>query len=123
MTAALFFLLAFAALLAFALSSRRRPGAVIYSDTDRRRRGETLVSHRYGLAGRPDYLIRTAAGVTPVEVKSRACGPAGPYPGEKAQALHFDDVFYPFPRPRPAISISVIGAIDAFTPENGGTVL
>ena len=45
------------------------------------------------------------------------------YPGEKAQALHFDDVFYPFPRPRPAISISVIGAIDAFTPENGGTVL
>jgi ectoine hydroxylase-related dioxygenase (phytanoyl-CoA dioxygenase family) len=45
------------------------------------------------------------------------------YPGEKAQALHFDDGFYPFPRPRPAISITVIGAIDAFTPENGGTVL
>ena len=45
------------------------------------------------------------------------------YPGEQAQAVHFDDVFYPFPRPRRAISISVIGAIDAFTPENGGTVL
>jgi len=45
------------------------------------------------------------------------------YPGEKAQALHFDDSFYPFPRPRRAISISVIGAIDAFTPQNGGTVL
>jgi ectoine hydroxylase-related dioxygenase (phytanoyl-CoA dioxygenase family) len=45
------------------------------------------------------------------------------YPGEKAQALHFDDGFYPFPRPRRAISISVIGAIEAFTPENGGTVL
>src|SRR5215471_5667617 len=45
------------------------------------------------------------------------------YPGETAQAVHFDDSFYPFPRPRPAISISVIGAIDAFTPENGGTVL
>ena len=45
------------------------------------------------------------------------------HPGEKAQALHFDDGFYPFPRPRRAISISVIGAIDAFTPENGGTVL
>jgi ectoine hydroxylase-related dioxygenase (phytanoyl-CoA dioxygenase family) len=44
------------------------------------------------------------------------------YPGETAQALHFDDGFYPFPRPRPAISVSVIGAIDAFTPENGGTV-
>jgi ectoine hydroxylase-related dioxygenase (phytanoyl-CoA dioxygenase family) len=45
------------------------------------------------------------------------------YPGEEAQALHFDDSFYPFLRPRRAISISVIGAIDAFMPENGGTVL
>jgi hypothetical protein len=39
------------------------------------------------------------------------------YPGETGQALHFDDGFYPFPRPRPAISVRVI------TPENGGTVL
>jgi ectoine hydroxylase-related dioxygenase (phytanoyl-CoA dioxygenase family) len=45
------------------------------------------------------------------------------YPGEKAQRLHTDDSFYPFPRPRPSISISTIGAIDAFTPENGGTVM
>ena len=45
------------------------------------------------------------------------------YPGEKAQALHFDDGFYPFPRPRPAFSISVIGAIDPFTSQNGGTVM
>jgi ectoine hydroxylase-related dioxygenase (phytanoyl-CoA dioxygenase family) len=44
-------------------------------------------------------------------------------PGEGAQDLHFDDSFYPMPRPRPAISISTIGAIDAFTPENGGTVM
>jgi ectoine hydroxylase-related dioxygenase (phytanoyl-CoA dioxygenase family) len=45
------------------------------------------------------------------------------YPGEKRQGLHFDDSFYPFPRPRPSISISTIGAIDAFTPQNGGTVM
>jgi ectoine hydroxylase-related dioxygenase (phytanoyl-CoA dioxygenase family) len=45
------------------------------------------------------------------------------YPGEQAQNLHFDDGFYPFPRPRPAFSISTIGAIDAFTPQNGGTVM
>jgi ectoine hydroxylase-related dioxygenase (phytanoyl-CoA dioxygenase family) len=45
------------------------------------------------------------------------------YPGEKAQSIHYDDSFYPFPRPRPAISISTIGAIDAFTPQNGGTVM
>jgi len=45
------------------------------------------------------------------------------YPGEKAQRLHTDDSFYPFPRPRPSISISTIGAIDAFTSQNGGTVM
>jgi ectoine hydroxylase-related dioxygenase (phytanoyl-CoA dioxygenase family) len=45
------------------------------------------------------------------------------HPGEKQQSLHWDDSFYPFPRPRPAISISTIGAVDAFTPENGGTVM
>jgi ectoine hydroxylase-related dioxygenase (phytanoyl-CoA dioxygenase family) len=43
------------------------------------------------------------------------------YPGEAPQALHTDDAFYQVPRPRPAIGISVIGAIDAFTAENGGT--
>ena len=45
------------------------------------------------------------------------------YPGEAAQSLHFDDGFYNVPRPRPPIGISVIGAIDAFTAENGGTVM
>ena len=43
------------------------------------------------------------------------------YPGEAAQPLHFDDAFYPVPRPRPSISISTIVAVDAFTAENGGT--
>ena len=45
------------------------------------------------------------------------------HPGEAAQAVHWDDSFYPFARPRPAISMSTIGAIDAFTAENGGTVM
>jgi ectoine hydroxylase-related dioxygenase (phytanoyl-CoA dioxygenase family) len=45
------------------------------------------------------------------------------HPGEQAQSIHFDDSFYPFPRPRAAISMSTIGAIDAFTPQNGGTVM
>jgi ectoine hydroxylase-related dioxygenase (phytanoyl-CoA dioxygenase family) len=44
-------------------------------------------------------------------------------PGETAQNLHTDDGFYLVPRPRPAIGVSVIGAIDAFTAENGGTVM
>ena len=45
------------------------------------------------------------------------------FPGEQAQSLHHDDGFYPFPWPRPAFSISTIGAIDAFTRQNGGTVM
>jgi ectoine hydroxylase-related dioxygenase (phytanoyl-CoA dioxygenase family) len=43
------------------------------------------------------------------------------YPGEAAQPMHFDDSFYPLPRPRPAISLSLICAVDAFTGTNGAT--
>jgi len=43
------------------------------------------------------------------------------YPGESAQGVHIDDGFYRQPRPRPACSISLIAAVDAFTAENGGT--
>jgi ectoine hydroxylase-related dioxygenase (phytanoyl-CoA dioxygenase family) len=43
------------------------------------------------------------------------------HPGEAAQAVHYDDSFYPFPRPRPAVSLATIFAIDPFTAENGAT--
>jgi ectoine hydroxylase-related dioxygenase (phytanoyl-CoA dioxygenase family) len=42
-------------------------------------------------------------------------------PGEAAQPLHYDDVFYPIARPRASISFSTIVAIDAFSADNGGT--
>jgi len=42
-------------------------------------------------------------------------------PGETPQAWHSDDAFYAVPRPRPAISIATIWAVDAFTVENGAT--
>lgn len=42
-------------------------------------------------------------------------------PGETPQPVHFDDTFYPIPRPRPSISFSTIVAVDAFTADNGGT--
>mgnify|MGYP003979142415 CR=1 FL=1 len=45
------------------------------------------------------------------------------HPGESPQAVHFDDSFYPVPRPRPPIGMSVIWAIDDFTLENGATQL
>ena len=45
------------------------------------------------------------------------------HPGETVQPLHYDDGFYTIPRPRPAISVSTIVAVDAFTAANGGTEL
>jgi ectoine hydroxylase-related dioxygenase (phytanoyl-CoA dioxygenase family) len=43
------------------------------------------------------------------------------HPGETVQPLHYDDGFYTIPRPRPAVSVSTIVAVDAFTSANGGT--
>ena len=43
------------------------------------------------------------------------------HPGETPQALHFDDSFYPVPRPRPAYAVSTFWAIDPFTADNGAT--
>jgi ectoine hydroxylase-related dioxygenase (phytanoyl-CoA dioxygenase family) len=42
-------------------------------------------------------------------------------PGETAQDVHFDDSFYKVPRPRPALGVSAIWAIDDFTAANGAT--
>jgi ectoine hydroxylase-related dioxygenase (phytanoyl-CoA dioxygenase family) len=42
-------------------------------------------------------------------------------PGETAQGMHSDDGFYRIPRPRPAISYTLIAAVDAFTQANGCT--
>jgi phytanoyl-CoA dioxygenase PhyH len=44
-------------------------------------------------------------------------------PGEAEQPLHFDDAFYPWPRPRRALGAATIWAIDPFTAENGATVV
>lgn len=42
-------------------------------------------------------------------------------PGETAQALHRDDQIYPLRQPGMQLQISVMWALDDFTPENGGT--
>jgi ectoine hydroxylase-related dioxygenase (phytanoyl-CoA dioxygenase family) len=44
-------------------------------------------------------------------------------PGESAQDFHWDDIFYKVPRPRPAISLSTLWAIDDFTEDNGATLV
>ena len=45
------------------------------------------------------------------------------HPGETPQPVHYDDTFYSIARPRPAISVSTIWALDDFTREGGGTEL
>jgi len=83
-----FAVLALAASLYFRAAERRR-GTVVYTDTDARLPGATLVSRRYGLIGRPDYVIRTKDVVCPVEFTSRSSGRRGPYPGDMAQLFSY----------------------------------
>lgn len=45
------------------------------------------------------------------------------HPNEAAQPLHYDDGFYPWPRPRRALGAATIIAVDDFTEDNGATVL
>lgn len=42
-------------------------------------------------------------------------------PGEQAQLSHTDDSFYPIPRPRAALGMATIWAVDDFTAANGAT--
>lgn len=44
-------------------------------------------------------------------------------PGEEAQPLHYDDGFYPVPRPRPPFGAATVIALDDFTADNGATVV
>lgn len=68
------------------LTSGIPEGRVVYQDTDRRRSVERpLVSHRYGLTGKPDYLVEQSNALIPVEVKSRGCPPYGPHASDAAQ--------------------------------------
>jgi ectoine hydroxylase-related dioxygenase (phytanoyl-CoA dioxygenase family) len=42
-------------------------------------------------------------------------------PGETPQPIHYDDAFFRVPRPRPAISVSTIWAVDDFIADSGAT--
>lgn len=64
-------------------------GRVVYSDTGAEQAvSEPLLSRRYALVGKPDYLVETRVGgrrtMIPVEVKSRRAPPAPP-PGHLLQ--------------------------------------
>jgi CRISPR-associated exonuclease Cas4 len=84
------------ALLAWAQASRRitrsgvPEGPLLFQDADRRRAlYRPLVSSRYGLTGKPDYLVETNEGMVPVEVKSHDSLRSGPYPSDIAQVTAY----------------------------------
>src|SRR5947209_1308098 len=67
--------------LALALSARYSKlhgirGEVVYSDTGAGHQpAKALYAPRYGLTGKPDYLLRTRQGLVPVEVKPERTDP------------------------------------------------
>ena len=87
----------------------------IYSVLNKTRVCDRLVDHPRVLAVldrllKPNYLL------SQLQVINIA-------PGEDRQLLHFDDGMYPIPRPRPPLGASTIWAVDAFTDDNGATVV
>ncbi len=65
-------------------------GEIVYEDTSGAD-SEVLFSARYGLSGKPDYLLQQDGGLVPVEVKSSAAPRAGkPYSSHLMQlAVYF----------------------------------
>lgn len=58
----------------------------------------------------PNYLLSQAVAINIL-------------PGESAQLVHHDDAFYIVQRPRKALSVAAMWALDEFTAENGGTMV
>jgi len=87
----------------------------IYGLPEKIRAADAFIVHPLILAHldrllRPNYLLSQAQAINIMD-------------GSPAQPLHTDDAFYPFPPPRPALSVATIFAIDDFTEENGATVV
>lgn len=62
---------------------------VVYSDAGAGGRAtDSLFSRRYGLVGKPDYLLEADGGLIPVEVKPTRRA-AEPYPGDILQLLAY----------------------------------
>jgi CRISPR-associated exonuclease Cas4 len=65
-----------------------RTGEIV---TERGERQEkALTSRRYNLTGRPDYLVKTAEGIVPIEAKSAKCPTNGrPYDSHVMQLIAY----------------------------------
>lgn len=60
-------------------------GTTIYEDVQERR-GELLISHRYGLKGHPDFLFEQNGQIIPVEAKTGRT-PTHPFPNHVMQLI------------------------------------
>jgi CRISPR-associated exonuclease Cas4 len=83
------FLVAAVGLIAAAIALRRRTGLpwrrIAYDDTTRWRQAEQpLIARRFGLVGKPDYLLEARGQLVPVEVKPNRTAPE-PYPSDVMQ--------------------------------------
>ena len=99
---------------------RLREALEVYVTTGRTGRNEfegTSSKRIYSLVGRGKVFEQTVEHPRVLELTDRLL--ADNYlltasqaiclmPGETPQPLHYDDSFYPIPRPRPAISVSTI---------------
>lgn len=59
------------------------PGEIVYSDDSSN--DQTFISDKYGLSGKPDYILKADGELIPVERKSRELSRRGPYDGEILQ--------------------------------------
>jgi ectoine hydroxylase-related dioxygenase (phytanoyl-CoA dioxygenase family) len=85
----------------------------IYSVPQKLRSADPFITHPLILAHLdrlflPNYLLSQAQ---VINVMSHS----------PSQPLHMDDGFYPWPRPRPALSAATVFAVDDFTADNGAT--
>ena len=102
-------------------------GRIVLQDTDRRRPlTRPLVSERYGLIGKPDYLVETADGLIPVEVKSRPYPKTGPRVADLMQLMTYcvlvEDKFRTRP-PHGIIAYADRYDLVPYTPQQRETVL
>ena len=86
----------------------------IYGLPEKLRAADEFITHPLVLAHldrlfQPNYLLSQAQVINILD-------------GSPAQPLHMDDSFYPWPRPRPALGVATVFAIDDFTEDNGATV-
>lgn len=90
-------------------------GEAIYEDVQEGR-GQLLVSHRYGLKGRPDFLLEQNGQIIPVEAKTGRT-PAYPYPSHVMQLIVIEDN-YGFRPPYGVIRYAERQFIVEFAPEH-----